>query len=264
MLAFIIEDDKRGEEISRQLLKKGFYVSDSLKDMKYADFIYLGLKGIDRKHRIIHQGHNIVIEEDYFKHFNKNTILYTIANNQYLKELSLKYNFQYYSLMNDTDFIKMNTIMSIEGLISYLIDKISKPLYLSRILILGYGNCGQTLAKDLKAFHCDVSIALRNKQLKEEIEKDYHYLDITQLSYDYDVIINTIPYPILNEKEINNIDKKTKLIDIASYPYGIDHHYAVTHGYDSIILSSIPSLYYSKFSGDYIVDIMLKKGEYNA
>ena len=39
------------------------------------------------------------------------------------------------------------------------------------------------------------------------------------------------------------------IIDIASYPYGIDHHYALNKGLNSIILPSIPNKYAYHYAG---------------
>lgn len=263
MLVFVIEDDERAKEISRIFLKKGYYVSNSLKDMKYADFIYLGLKGIDRQNRIIHDHQNIVINDEEFKHLSQQTCVFTISENIYLRNLSLNNDFRYISLMKDDDFLRINTIMTIEGLLSYIIDKIDKPIYKSSALVLGYGNCGKLTASSLKKLGCDVFVGVRNSQLKEEIENQFHYCSIDKLRYDVDMIINTIPVPIIKKNELKEIHKDTKIFDIASYPYGIDHHEALKQGYDSFIISSIPNVYYPIYSAKCIVDIMIKKGDCN-
>lgn len=49
MLVFVNHDDMRSLELMEEMLHRGYYVSDQFKDMKYADVIYMGMRGIDRK-----------------------------------------------------------------------------------------------------------------------------------------------------------------------------------------------------------------------
>ena len=51
MLVFVNHDDMRSLELMEEMLHRGYYVSDQFKDMKYADVIYMGMRGIDRKNR---------------------------------------------------------------------------------------------------------------------------------------------------------------------------------------------------------------------
>ena len=46
--------------------------------------------------------------------------------------------------------------------------------------------------------------------------------------------------------------KQVMIVDIASYPYGINHHYALDRGLNSIILPSIPNKYAYKHAGNMI------------
>lgn len=263
MLVFVIEDDKRGEEVSKLFLKQGYYVSDNLKDLKYAHLIYLGLKGIDHQNRIQHRNDTFIIEEDYFKSLNEQCLVYTIVENKYLRTLANKYNFSYISLLSNSEFVSFNTEMTTEGLISYMIDKIDVPLTYSRILILGYGKCAKSIAKYLKCFTDQIVVGVRNEDLKKQIEeKGYQYMSLDKLELNgFNMIINTIPCPVICKGELDILNKNTFLFDIASFPYGIDHHEAIKRGFHSYIIPSIPAKYFSKYSANCIVNIMKKKGE---
>lgn len=264
MLVFVLEDDKRGIEISRRFLKEGFYVSDNINDIKYAKLIYLGLKGIDHQNRVTHQDRICYIEDNVFENLNDKAIVFTIVENEVLRRLSLKYDFQYISLLDDESFININSIMSAEGLISYMIEKIKKPIFQSHIMILGYGHCGKCIAERLKDFQPTITIVARNKDLKEEIEGlGYQFQLLSNVSYDADIVINTIPHPIIDKELLKKMKKDIMLFDIASFPYGIDHHEAIKLGLDSYIVPSIPSKYYCEYSSLYIVNFMKEKGDVN-
>lgn len=258
MLIFVNHDDLRSLEVMEELLRKGYYVSDQLSDMRYADVIYMGSKGIDRKHRLLMNNETKFVSEDILKDLKKNCLILTLIDNEYLSELSKKYDFQYLCLLKEEEFVRKNSLLTAEGLISYLISHRRFPIYQSHIMILGYGNCAKPIIDDLKALGATVTVVIRNEQYRKEIEQKKclcQLLPEVDLSKQ-DIIINTIPSVIIDEKKIDCIDKQTMIVDIASYPYGIDHHYALSKGYNCQILPAIPCKYAYGYAGKMIVDVI--------
>lgn len=264
MLIYVNHDDMRSLELMEELLRRGYYVSDQLKDLKLANVIYLGAKGIDRKHRLHTQSDTMIIPLDTIQQWHDKTRVYTLIENEYLRELSQTYHFQYMALLSDEQFLKENSILTAEGLIAYLIKHRRFPLYQSRILVLGYGHCAQPIISYLLAFHAKVSVGLRNASLKEEIEeRGCQYTDLNHLDMNQDIIINTIPHVIIDKEKIDRMSQHCFVIDIASYPYGIDHHYALSKGHHCQILPSIPCRYAYGYAGAMIADV-IEKGNENA
>ena len=225
MLVYINHDDMRSLELMEEMVRRGYYVSDQYQDMKYADVIYLGTKGIDRKNRLKMQKDTIVLEEDFFKNIKENCLIVTLINNP-------------------------------EGLISYLIMHRRHPIFKSHIVVLGFGHCAKPIIEYLLALHAHVDVVVRRKELKEDIEKcGAHYVHIQDVCLDQtDILINTIPSLVIREKELENVKKGILIVDIASYPYGIDHHYALSKGLNSQILPSIPCKYAYGYAGEMIAD----------
>ena len=58
----------------------------------------------------------------------------------------------------------------------------------------------------------------------------------------------------MKENEIDKAHKRLMIVDIASYPYGIDHHYALSKGLNCQILSSIPCKYAYGYAGKMVAD----------
>lgn len=256
MLIYINHDDMRSLELSEEMLYRGYYVSDELKDMRYADVIYLGAKGIDCKNRLVTHLDTMTIDEKQFMQLKKNCIIVTLIYNQHLAEISRQYHLIYVALLEREDFIEKNSILTAEGLISYLIMHRRYPLYQSRICILGFGHCAKPIIEYLLAMKADVKVAVRRHELQQDIEKmgaKYMYIDDIELS-DIDILINTVPALIIQENELKNAKKGIMIVDIASYPYGIDHHYALSHGMNSQILPSIPCKYAYGYAGKMIAD----------
>lgn len=258
MLIFINHDDMRSLELMEECLERGFYVSDQLKDMKYADVIYMGTKGIDRKNRLMMNNETIIVPDDILKNLKKGCWIFTLIHNDYLQELSDQYNFHYRVLLDEENFLEKNSILTSEGVIAYLIMHRKYPIYQSHILVLGFGHCARPIIQYLKSLGAYVTVGIRNKKYKEEIENmGCQYSDIENVSLkNIDVLINTVPHVIVEKKQLNEAHKHIVIIDIASYPYGIDHHYALSIGLNSQILSSIPSKYAYGYAGKMIADEM--------
>lgn len=256
MLAFINHDDKRSLEFMEEFIKRQHYVSDSLKDMKYADVIYLGMKGIDRKNRLVINHETITLSQDLLMNLKENCLIVTLVHNAYLEELSSLFHFRYIALCDDEQFVSENAILSGEGLISYLISHRINPLYKSRILVLGYGHCGKVIVSRLKGFEANILVAIRNHQYQKEIEDnqakaiDFQDIDLSQI----DILINTVPTHVVNDELLEKANPQIMIVDIASYPYGLNHHFALEKGLNSLLLPSIPCKYAYGYAGKLIAD----------
>ena len=88
MLIFVNHDDLRGQEVMEELVKNGYYVTDEWKDLRYCQMIYLGLKGIDRKNRLLLHRDTIIVDEKTWKQLHPQTIIITMIHNDYLDTLS--------------------------------------------------------------------------------------------------------------------------------------------------------------------------------
>lgn len=258
MLFFINHDDLRGQELMEELVRRHYYVTDQMKDLRYCQCIYLGLKGLDRKNRLLLHDETIVMNEDVFKQLRPHTYIWTMIHNSYLEELSHQYHFQYSAFLDDETFVENNGFLTAEGVISYLISHRRFPIFQSQIHVLGYGHCGKPMVKDLIALQGDVYVGVRNPQLLNDIQNigGHPYLledmDLSQC----DILINTIPSQVVKPKILDQAKSSICLIDIASYPYGIDHHYALSKGMSSVILPSIPGKYAYGYAGMMMADLI--------
>lgn len=256
MLIFVNHDDMRSLELMDECLKRGWYVSDQLKDMKYADVIYMGAKGVDRKNRLMMDNETIIVPENVLQKLKQGCWILTLIHNDYLQELSDSYGFHYKGLLDEENFVEKNSILTSEGVIAYLIMHRKYPIYQSRILVLGFGHCAKPIIRYLKVLGAYITVGVRNQKYKKNIEDmgcQYVCIDDINLQ-DIDILINTIPHVIVEKKQLNDAYKDIVMVDIASYPYGIDHHYALSIGLSSQILSSIPSKYAYGYAGKMIAD----------
>ncbi|MEG0366493.1 MAG: hypothetical protein RR585_06635, partial [Coprobacillus sp.] len=67
MLIFVNHDDMRSLELMDELIRRGYYVSDQLNDLRYADVLYLGLKGVDNKNRLMTHQETRILDSKLYK-----------------------------------------------------------------------------------------------------------------------------------------------------------------------------------------------------
>ena len=101
----------------------------------------------------------------------------------------------------------------------------------------------------------DAKFWMHLETLKNLVEAPYQ---------NYDIIFNTVPAIYFTKKEIDTFKNDIKYIELASFPGGIDKHYAKIKSIDIIDGSKLPSRY-SKISAGYLIgetiDKMIKEGK---
>lgn len=256
MLVFVNHDDLRGQELMEELIRQGYYVTDEWSDLRFCQMIYLGMKGVDCKNHLFLHHETIVVEDSIWKQLQPHTKIFTIVHNRYLEELGKQYHFEYEAFLDDEYFINQNSLLTAEGMLAYLISHRRFPLYHSQVHVLGYGHCGKAIVKALVALQACVHVGVRNNQLFDDIKKAHakpYCLQDMDLS-SCEILINTVPSQIVTPKHLDQAHSHMMILDIASYPYGVDHHYALSKGFNSIILPSIPSKYAYGYAGKMMAD----------
>lgn len=147
-----------------------------------------------------------------------------------------------------------NSISTAEGIIAEAIIAKNTNLHHSKVLVLGYGKCGKTLAWKLKNLDAKVTVCARKE---EDLESAYsmglnainlHNLIMEINKYDY--IFNTIPINILNEELLSKVNPECVILDIASNPGGVDKNAALRHKISVRHILGIPGKYAPKSSGE--------------
>lgn len=152
-------------------------------------------------------------------------------------------------LMEDEALIRANAALTAEGLLSMLIAQTPFSLTDRRFLILGFGRCGQEIAWLLSGFSAALTA----------YDHDPKRIDLatlqgfsTDLSLDYDVIINTIPAQVLTRQQLAQLPPHCMLFDIASAPFGFDLKIARELGLALIRCPGIPGAMMPQTAGELI------------
>ena len=168
---------------------------------------------------------NQITIQELLSNINSKTLIAgAFAENLY--EIASSQNIELIDLMKREELAVLNTIATAEGAIELAISNTNKILHGSEVLILGFGRVGKVLARKLSGMEANVTCAARKDEDLAWIKAyGYNLTNINTLGENlskYDIIMNTVPHMILDEKRLQYVNKECLLIDLASKPGGID------------------------------------------
>ena len=137
-----------------------------------------------------------------------------------------------------------NAVPTSEGAIQIAMEELPVTLHGARVLVIGAGRLGKVLCQQLKGLGANVSLAARKFS-------DLAWAQVwgcgaersDQLSgwlCAYDLILNTVPAPILGREELSDLKPGCLIIDLASKPGGVDFSAASDLGVKVIWALSLP------------------------
>ncbi len=161
-----------------------------------------------------------------------------------------KYSCDYFNIES---LIYKNALLTSEGIISIILDKLPTTLFGMSIAVTGYGRIGSLTVDKLMKLGGKVSVFARNEMQKiKAAVNGASAFDITELSDiadRFDAIINTVPFPVVDIDTVKNSKNSCVFIESASAPYGIDGDACVLHGRTLIKAFSLPGKTAPKSAG---------------
>ncbi|MGN0534744.1 MAG: NAD(P)-dependent oxidoreductase [Eubacterium sp.] len=152
-------------------------------------------------------------------------------------------------------FLIENAYLTAEGAVALLKENTSKAIYNSKILITGYGRIASALHRELSAMGAKVTVCCRSDKDKTAAG----FMGAKVIGFDelkkensYDVIFNTVPHMVFTKAELDAVGDDALLIDLASFPGGVDTLYAKSKGIRLIDGKKLPSRYSKQSAGELI------------
>lgn len=149
-------------------------------------------------------------------------------------------------------FALKNAYLTAESAIAVAIDNDDESLLNNSVLITGYGRIGKALHKLLSAYTKDITICARNENVRTLAECcTAKAIDFDGLKHknDYKFIFNTVAHPVFNKDELDSINKNALIIDLASFPGGVDKHIAKANNIKLVVARGLPAKYSPKTAG---------------
>lgn len=208
---------------------------------------------------------NKILIEDFLEKIKEKILIAGNISSDVIKKVE-KYNIKVIDIMKSEKLAVLNTIATAEGTIELMIANTDEIIFDSNILILGFGRVAKTLAQRLKGMSKYITCAsIKSEELAWIEALGYEKIDLDDLSKsqdllkslaNYNVIINTIPFMILDAEKLQYIRKDTLLIDLASNPGGIDESFAKNHNLKLIHALGLPGKVAPNSSAKFIKEVI--------
>ena len=158
------------------------------------------------------------------------------------------------------EFAVRNAVLTAEGAVELLLRLYEDSLCGANVLVMGYGRIGRTLARLLKAFGAGVTVAARKPSALEWARAEgCRSIDISNLELkSYQLVLNTIPAPLLDRNAVYQLRPDAIVIDLASAPGGVDFESAKERGLTCIHALGLPGKISPKAAGTIIRDTIIQ------
>lgn len=280
-LIAVIGGDGRYLELIRQLqmlpdtiitlvgfdkLEQGFtgLKQSDFKDLELNDLdaVILPITGTDMEGNVetVFSDQPIQIKKQWFQQLPKSTLIFTGITNDYLTTAAAEATIPLVPLLNRDDVAIYNSIPTAEGTIMMAIEHTDYTIHGSHIIVAGFGRVGHTVANKFSALGAKVSVSASSiKDLARITEMGLTAIplaDLHKYTSECDLLINTIPAPVINRDSIQQLRSHALIIDLASLPGGTDFDYAQQRGIKAILAKSLPGIVAPKTAGKILADVI--------
>lgn len=247
-------------------LEQGFtgLQQSDLKDLEVnnLDAVILPITGTDMHGGVetVFSDQQVQISKEWFKQLPESALVFTGITNDYLNSTISEANITLIPLLNRDDVAIYNSIPTAEGTIMMAIEQTDYTIHSSRVIVVGFGRVGNTVANKFSALGAKVSVSARSiKDLARITEMGLTAIPLSQLdkyTNECDLLINTIPAMVINRDSIQQLPSHSLIIDLASIPGGTDFKYAEQRGINAILARSLPGIVAPKTAGKILADVI--------
>lgn len=226
-----------------------------------AEAVILPMPGTDTQGviRAVYSPETLILDDSVLSKVQPGTPLFIGVAKPFLTELANRHGLRVIEVAELDDVAILNSIPTAEGALQIAMEEAPITIHGSRSLVLGFGRCGFTLARVLKALGAEVYVAARKPADRARcVESGYKPLKYSELPMylpDMQIIFNTVPSLVLDSKMIALLQKDCLVIDIATTPGGTDFPAAQKAGIKAILAPGLPGKVAPKTAGRILADI---------
>lgn len=268
VIAQIVENDASATLIGFDKIANSFPDTTmgelSREILMHADGLVLPVAGMDDDGMVSTQfsTNTIQLLEEHFAWLSPSAFVFTGIARPSLELYCESHALRLVKLMEQDEVAILNSIPTAEGAIAMAMEKTDITLHGSRTVVLGFGRCGQTLARTLAAIGAKVRVCARQPaHLARIAEMGLVACDMERLEQaveDADIVFNTIPSMVLTAGVLKTMRVDCVIIDIASKPGGTDFRYAERRGITAVLAPSLPGLVAPKTAGRIIASTICR------
>ena len=156
-----------------------------------------------------------------------------------------------------------NAYTTAEAAVNVAMNNMKKNIKGSKFAVTGYGRIAKPLIKLLLELGGEVTVAARKEsditwasidgcKTIKLLPNNSHKNSLIELCRGYDAIFNTVPSWLFDGEFLQNVDKETLIIELASAPGGIDIAEAKRLKSNVLWAASLPGKYAPQSAGELI------------
>lgn len=262
----LIEQDAKLSLVGFEQLDHAFSgtVKEKIEDVDFSelDAIILPVSGthLDGKVETIFSNESVVLTSDLVAKTPPHCVIYSGISNAYLNSVTSKANRKLVKLFERDDVAIYNSIPTVEGTIMMAIQHTDFTIHGSRVIVLGLGRTGMSVARTFQALGAKVKVGARKSEhiarITEMGMEPFYLEHLEEEVEDVDICINTVPVKIVTAKVIAGMPPQTLIIDLASKPGGTDFQYAEKRGIKALLAPGLPGIVAPKTAGRILSNVL--------
>ena len=182
--------------------------------------------------------------------------------NQEWKEFLEQYEISFWDFMKLPEVVEGNGWITAEATVAEVLKEGEYSISGQKVLVTGYGCCGEKIAKLFAKIGAEVIVAARRAEVRETIIKDgFRAIGFDELAkhlIDVSTVINTVPSLVLTEDCIRRMPRGSLIIDIASKPGGTDFEAAKRYEVIAKLALGLPGIYTTSSSANLLKNAISK------
>ncbi len=271
----VLGGDKRDKVVMQYLLRQqvivkavGFCESitgvQTIPDLKAGiqdtDAIVGPIFGTDDTGRIKRtpNGQNLVFSQELFAQIPTHVPILMGSMPKHIVQMANHYGLRVIQYANMDELAVLNSVPTAEGAIQVAMQELPITIHESRVVVLGFGRVGATLAKMLKALGAQVQVVSKDPlELAKAQVAGLQSIPWTSLSTsltDAQLIYNTVPALVLTAEILETVFQQALIIDIASAPGGTDFSAAKQKGIRAMSCLGLPGKVAPQTAGAYLAE----------
>lgn len=169
------------------------------------------------------------------------------AFNEEWKDFLEKYKISYWDFMELEEVVDGNAWITAEGTVAEVLSLGAYSIYGQKILVTGYGCCGEKIAKVFQKLGAKVTVVARRSKARQAARNAGFYAiafeEMPKNLVDISTVINTVPAQVITKECIRRMPSDSIIIDIASKPGGTDFEAANRYGVKAKLALGLPGIY---------------------
>jgi len=231
--------------------------------VKGVDAVIMPMPGTDAQGviRAVYASESMVFDEKLARILKGIPVFIGVAK-PYLKELCRKHAVPLIEIAELDDIAILNSIPTAEGAIQIAMEETPFTIHKSHCFVLGFGRCGETLARTLKSLGAYTYVAARKEadlaRIYELCMEPVPFELLDQTISRAQIVFNTVPDMVLDAKRLGLLSKDCLIIDLATAPGGTDFKAAEEKGIKAVFAPGLPGKVAPVTAGKILAEVLPK------